>query len=133
MPRQLSADESQPIIAHGPAAEFVPDALIAELDSASVPASSEFTSALYSADGYYDVVVGLESTQAGAINLLRFIDDAGTVPLDAAAPTQALTASTPAALVVTDGKPFASFKIEVTNTGASNAALSNVAALTAAH
>jgi hypothetical protein len=128
MPRQLGADEYQTIIAHGPAAEYVPTALIAELKSASVPASGNYTSA----DGFYDFVGGLEST-AGAINLLRFIDDDGTVPLDATAPTQALTANTPAALVVNDGKPFAAFKVEVTNTGASAATLSNIAAMTAAH
>ena len=133
MPRQLSADESQPIIARGPTAEFVPAALIAELKSALVPASGNYTSAFYSADGFYDAVVGLESTQAGAINLLRYVDDAGTVPLDATAPTQALTANTAAALVVNDGKPFGSFKVEVTNSGASAATLTNVAALTAAH
>lgn len=55
------------------------------------------------------------------------------MPLDATAPTQALTANTPAALVVNDGKPFAAFKVEVTNTGASAATLSNIAAMTAAH
>jgi hypothetical protein len=36
-----------------------------------------------------------------------------------AAPTRALTANTAVALVVTDGKLFASFKVQITNTSGS--------------
>jgi hypothetical protein len=134
MPRQLSSNEFQPILAHGPKAEYVPAALITELQAvSSITASGNYTTALYSADGYYDIVVGLKSTQNGAINLLRYIDDAGTVLLDSTAPTQALTANTAAAFVETDGKPYATFKVQVTNTGASSATLSNIAALQSAH
>jgi hypothetical protein len=135
MSRQPTANEYQPIIAHGPKAEYVPVALISALQNAgSIAANSNYTSPLFSADGYYDIVVALTSTQAGAINLLRYVDDPGTVLLDATAPTQALTANTAAALVVTDGKPYASFKVQVTNTsGSTAAALSNIAALQSAH
>jgi hypothetical protein len=135
MPRQLSTEEYQPIVAHGPKAGYVPDALIADLqDAGLIAADGDYTSPLFSADGYYDVVVALTSSQAGAINLLRYVDDAGAVLLDVTAPTQALTAATPAVLVVLDGKPFASYQVQVTNSSGSTAAtLSNIAALTSAH
>jgi hypothetical protein len=134
MPRQSSANEYSLIVSHGPRAEYVPAALIAELKAiASIAASGNYTTALYSADGYYDLVVALTSSQAGAINLLRYVDDAGTVLLDATAPTQALVAATPAALVEVDAKPYASFKVQITNTGASAATLSAIAALQSAH
>lgn len=133
MPRQMSADEFIQIASRGPRAEYLPAALIAELQAASVPASGEYATKLYSADGFYDVVIALTSTQAGAINLLRFVDDAGTVKLDTSAPTQAITANTPAVLASVDGLPYASFKVEITNSGGSAATLSNIAILQSAH
>ena len=135
MSRQLSANEYQPIVAHGPKAEYVPAALIAELQAiTTIALSSNYTTAVYSADGYYDMVVALKSTQAGAINLLRYVDDAGTILIEASPPTVALVANTANALIVTDGKPFASFKVQVTNTSGTTAAtLSNIGALQSAH
>jgi hypothetical protein len=135
MSRQPTAGEFQPILAHGPKVEYVPAALIADLQGAgSIAPSGNYTSPLFSADGYYDMVVALTSSQAGAINLLRYVDDARAVLLDATAPTQALTAATPGVLIVTDGKPFASYQVKVSNSSGSTAAtLSNIAALTSAH
>jgi len=135
MSRQLGANEYSPIAAHGPKAEYVPAALIAELQAiSSIAASSNYTTQLYSADGYYDFVLGLKSTQAGAINFLRYIDDAGTVLLDGTAPTQALVANTAAVFIETDAKPYASFKVQITNSSGTTAAtLSNIAALMSAH
>jgi hypothetical protein len=75
MPRQLSANEYTRPAAHGPKMEYVPAALVAELKAiVSIPLSSNYTTAVYSADGYYDIAVGLTSTQAGAINLLQSLD-----------------------------------------------------------
>lgn len=135
MPRQQSADEFHEIFTRGPRAEFVPSALIAELQAiVSIALSSNYTTALYSADGFYDFVLGLKSTQAGAINFLRYIDDGGTVLVDSTAPTQAIVANTAEVLKVTDGVPFASFKVQITNTSGTTAAtLSNIAALQSAH
>jgi hypothetical protein len=135
MPRQLSANEYSPPNAHGPKLEFVPGALIAELKAiVNIPLSSNYTTALYSADGFYDFVLGLTSSQAGAINFLRYIDDAGTVLVDSTAPTQAIVAATPEVFKITDGVPFAAFKVQVTNTSGTTAAvLTNIAALISAH
>src|SRR5487761_2794987 len=65
--------------------------------------------------------IGATSTQAGAIDVTRYIDAAGTIALDNPALTKALLASTAAVLTVTDGLPFASFVVTVTNTSASAA------------
>jgi hypothetical protein len=133
VPRQLTQAEYQQIWAHGPKAEFVPAALITSLQSAgSIPASGSFTSPLFSADGYYDFSIGLTSSQAGNLTLLRFIDDAGTTALDGGQ-TVALTGGTPAVPTVTDGKPFAACEVKVTSTGSSAATLSGLAVLTSAH
>lgn len=133
MPRQFAGGEYDKIAARGPRAEYVPTEELLSQIPASIAASSNWTSELISADGFYDFVLGLKSSQAGAINMLRYIDDAGTVVLDGTAPTQALTANTAAVFIEQDGKPYASFKIQITNTGASAATISNVAALMSAH
>jgi hypothetical protein len=132
MPRQLSANEYEQIVAKGPKAEYVPAALIAAVNAiTTIPSSGNFTSALMSADGYYDMVIGLTSTQSGSLILLRYVDDAGLVPIDAGQ-SQALTANVAAVLVVT-GQPFASYQLKITNTSGSSATVSNFAALSAAH
>ena len=118
----------------------MPTTLIAELQAiASIALSSSHTTELYSADGFGDIVIGLTSSQSGAINLLRYVDDAGTVLLDTVGgtntpPTVALTATDASTLIANDGKPFASFKVQITNTSGSTAAtLSNIAVLMSAH
>jgi len=123
------------MVAHGPKAEYVPAALLAELKAiVSIALSSSYTTAVYCADGYYDMVIALTSSQAGAINLLRYVDDAGTILIESTPPTVALVAATPNALIVTDGKPFASFKVQITNTsGITAATLSNIGSLQSAH
>ena len=135
MSRQFSLGEYQPIVARGPRVEYLPTALLAELQAiASIASDSNYTTALYSAErDYYDMVIALTSSQAGAINLLRYVDDAGTVLLDATAPTAALTAATPAVFIEQDGKPYASFKVEITNTSGSAATLSDIAVLQSTH
>jgi hypothetical protein len=133
MPRQLSANEYSQIVARGPRAEYVPAQLLSDIAAiTTIAASDNWTSELYSADGYYNIVIGLTSSQSGALNLLRYVDDAGAVLLDGTAPTAALTAATAAVLVSNDGKPFASWKVQITNTGESAATISDVAALMSA-
>jgi hypothetical protein len=133
MSRQLSAEEFQPIAAHGPKAEYVPAALITAIAAiTTIAASGNFTSPLYSADGYHDWSIGVTSSQTGAVLLLRYIDDLGQVALDTGQ-TTALVAATAAVLTVIDGKPFASYQLKLTNTGGSGASISAFAALTSAH
>jgi hypothetical protein len=133
MVRQTSPGEFQTIMAHGPKAELALTTAQAGMP-ATVAKSGNWTSGLISADGYYDMVVGVTSSQAGAINILRFADDAGTVLIESSPPTVALVAATAAALIVSDGHPFASFQIQVTNTSSSTIAnLTNFAALLSAH
>lgn len=135
MPRQTSQYEYTKPTAHGPKMEVVPTDLITELNGiGSIALSSNYTTKAYPADGYYDLILGLKSTQAGAINLLRYIDDAGTVLADTSAPTVALVANTAEILKVTDGVPHACFKVQITNTSGTTAAtVSAIAALQSAH
>ncbi len=135
MPRQETQAEYQQIWAHGPRAEFVPAAMIAAVLAASpIAISGTFTSPPFPADGFYDWSIGITLSQAGTINLLRFIDDAGTTLLSTSPPTAALTAATAAVLTVTDGMPYASYKIQIINgSGSAAANITNFAALQAAH
>lgn len=95
----------------------------------TIAASGNWLSNVIVSDGFGKIAVGLKSTQAGAINIQRYIDRAGLVPLTATPDTVSLVANTANALVITDGKPFQSFTIQVTNTGASTATVSNIAIL----
>jgi hypothetical protein len=97
--------------------------------TSAIPLSSSITSNLILSDGMKAVAVGVKSTKAGAINVQRYLDDAGLVPQGAAL-TAALIANTAGVLNVTDGNPFASFTVNITNTDVSNpAALTNLAIL----
>jgi hypothetical protein len=131
MTRQLSAGEGPVIMAHGPKAEYVPTALIASVPG-TVAASGSWTSALMTADGYYDFSLGVTQSQAGSITLLRFIDDLGQVALDTGQST-ALTAATAGVLIVVDGHPCATFQVKISNSGGSTGTVSAFAALMSAH
>jgi hypothetical protein len=97
--------------------------------NASVPASGNLPGNVIVSNGWKLFSVGLKSTQAGQISIQRFLDLAGTVPQGAAV-TASLTANTAAyATVGTDGLPFASVQVTVSNSGASAATLSNVQGL----
>ena len=97
--------------------------------ASTIPLSSNITSNLILSDGMKTVAVGVKSTKTGAINVQRYLDDAGLVPQGAAL-TTALAANTAAVLNVTDGNPFASFTVNITNTdGAAAATLTNLAIL----
>lgn len=87
----------------------------------TIAATSSWSSGVLPSDGYKALAIGVTSTQAGAIDVTRYIDAAGTIALDNPALTKALLASTAAVLTVTDGLPFASFVVTVTNTSASAA------------
>ena len=96
--------------------------------AATIAASGNITSNLIFSDGLQIVAVGVTSSQAGAINVQRYLDDAGTVKQGAAL-TAALIANTAQVLNITDGNPFASFTVDISNTGGSTANLTNLAIL----
>lgn len=97
--------------------------------ASTIPLSSNTISNLLFADGMQIGAVGVKSTKTGAINVQRYLDDAGTVPQGAAL-TAALTANTAAVVNITDGLPFASFTVQITNTDGTNpATLTNLAIL----
>jgi hypothetical protein len=95
---------------------------------ASVTAGNHATSNLILADGMETGAVGVTSSQTGLITVQRYLDDAGTVKQGAAL-TQALAANTPATLEITDGNPFASFTVDISNTGGSTANLTSLGIL----
>jgi hypothetical protein len=112
----------------GPALQCIQSAAQLGLN-ASVPASGNLAGSVIVSNGWKLFSVGLKSTQAGQISVQRFLDLAGTVPQGAAV-TAALTANTAAyATVGTDGLPFASVQVTVSNSGASVATLSSVQGL----
>lgn len=113
------------IRAVGPVAQTAP---VIATPPSTIAASGQWQSAVLPADGFKTLAVGVTSSQTGAVNVQRYLDAAGTVTQGAAS-TQALTAATAAVLNVTDGVPFASFQITVTNTGASTATISKFAVL----
>ncbi|WP_186033496.1 hypothetical protein [Burkholderia gladioli] len=95
----------------------------------NVPANGNLAGPVLVSNGWKLFSVGLKSTQAGLISVQRFLDLAGTVPQGAAV-TAALTANTAASATVgTDGLPFASVQVTVTNSSGSAATLSAVQGL----
>ncbi|MGS1020255.1 hypothetical protein [Burkholderia gladioli] len=95
----------------------------------NVPANGNLAGPVLVSNGWKLFSVGLKSTQAGQISVQRFLDLAGTVPQGAAV-TAALTANTAASATVgTDGLPFASVQVTVTNSSGSAATLSAVQGL----
>ncbi len=96
--------------------------------STSVAASGNNTSNLIQSNGYGAFAVGVTSSQAGTLTVQRYLDAAGTVPQGSVL-TATLVAGTAAVVNATDGVPFGSFTISVSNTGTSAATLSNVGAL----
>lgn len=95
----------------------------------TVPAGGNLPGNVLVSNGWKLFAVGLTSTQAGQISIQRFLDLAGTIPQGAPV-TAALTAATAAyATVGTDGLPFASLQVTVSNSGGSAATLSKVQGL----
>jgi len=112
----------------GPALQCLQNATQLGL-TGTVPASGNLQSSVLVSNGWKVFSVGLKSSQAGQLSIQRFLDLAGTVPQGAPV-TAALTAGTAAyATVGTDGLPFASVQVTVSNSGGSAATLSSVQGL----
>jgi hypothetical protein len=114
-------------VAVGPAMQSPVPAAVHGLP-ATIPASGHVTSNLILSDGYQLAAIGVTSTQGGTVTVQRYLDDAGTVKQGAAL-TATLTASAPQVLNVTDGNPFASFTVDISNSNGSQASLSNLGIL----
>jgi hypothetical protein len=82
----------------------------------TIAASGNWTSNVLISDGFKAIGAGCKSTQTGAINIQRYLDRAGTVPVGAVV-TAALVANTSQWATVNDGVPFQSFTVQITNTG----------------
>jgi hypothetical protein len=117
----------------GPKVEMPHAALTAAVAiPATIAGSGTYTSPLIPANGFYDFTIGVTSTQAGTLTLLRYIDDLGQVALDSGQSTS-LVANTAAVVTVVDGKPCAAFQVKVANGGGSAATVSGFAILAASH
>ncbi len=113
MVKVTSQGEFQNIVAIGGKAEIVP---LSQADvTTPIAHGANWTSGLLIADGFQNLIVGVTSSKAGALNVQRYIDDAGQVPIGAA-DTVALVAATAKVLKIADGVPFGSYTVQITNT-----------------
>lgn len=90
----------------------------------TIAASGNWISGKLISDGYKAISVGCLSTQNGAINIQRYIDRAGLIPVGAVV-TAAITGGIAQWATVNDGVAFQSFTVQITNTGASAATVTN--------
>ncbi len=98
------------------------------LQTGSIPASGSTTSVVIPSFYYPHIVCGITSTQAGALNIQRYIDPAGTIA-NGSALTASLTANTAAVIDSVSALGFGSFTVQITNTGTVTANLSGYALL----
>lgn len=96
--------------------------------STSVAAAGTNPSAPISSNGYSAFAVGVTSSQAGTLTVQRYLDASATIPQGPAL-TATLTAAIAAVVNATDGVPFGSFTVSVSNTGTAAAALTNTGVL----
>lgn len=129
MPKVTTPGEYINPVSIGPRLESIP---VLAPALGPIAGSGNYTSNQISADGFYDLVVALKSTQAGAINVQRYYDDGGLLPF-AAVDTVAIVANTVAALKISDGVPMGSFTIQITNTGGSPATVSPISVRNVPH
>ena len=95
---------------------------------AAIAAAGSYASNLIVSDGFKAIAVGVLSSQNGAISIQRYLDRAGNVPQGP--PISAtITGGTAQVCNSNDGLPFQSFRLTITNTGASAANISNFACL----
>jgi len=126
MPKIDLSEQPAPV-SQGPSCQALVPASVHGLP-ATIPGSGTVTSNLIVGDGYQKIAAGLKSSQAGSLSILRFLDEAGTVPQTAFTPTT-LSANTAAQNNVNDGLPFASFQVQITNSSGTPANLTNLAIL----
>ncbi len=94
--------------------------------ASTVAGSGTLASALFQTYGFGNVALGLTFSNAGTLELARYIDAAGNAPQGAPI-TQALTAGTNGVLLSNDGHPFRSAKISIVNGAGSVGTITNFA------
>lgn len=94
----------------------------------TIAAATSWFSPIVVAPSIKSIVVGLTLDQPGTLAITRYADAAGLSVVGAML-LQDLTANLPAWAGTDDGIPFASFSIEITNSGGVTANLSRASAL----
>jgi hypothetical protein len=95
---------------------------------AQIPISATWTSDLMPA-GFGGVSAGATSDHAATLELQRYADLAGLVPVGALL-SQAMVAATPAWVGVNDGLPYLSFAVSIVNSAGAVANITAAAILT---
>jgi hypothetical protein len=113
-------------VAQGPVAQADLSALLSV--PATILAAGTFTSPVIYADGFKSIAAAVTLTQAGSIQVLPFIDAAGTVPQTAPVAT-VLAANVSNVNNLISGVPFQSFQVQIKNTGGSTGTVSGFACL----
>lgn len=130
MTQSQSIADSFPIVATTPA-DLNHERLIKAIGMpSSISGSSTFTSPLIQANSFFQIVAGVTLSENGSLVIQRYLDTAGTIPLDGGK-SVSLTAATAAVLIVSDNYPCASWTLAVTNSSGDTATVSNFAALAA--
>ncbi|MHB1266294.1 MAG: hypothetical protein ACYCY2_01680 [Acidithiobacillus ferriphilus] len=127
MPEAISHQDTHDFVDCGPKLQKLLTAVNIGL-ATSVAASGNNTSAPVLSNGYSSFAVGVTSSQAGTLTVQRYLDQGATIPQGAAL-TATLTAATAAVVNATDGVPFGSFTVSVSNTGTAAATLTNTGVL----
>lgn len=94
----------------------------------TIAASGNWLSKVIQSGGFKAIAVGAKSTQVGAINIQRYLDAAGLIPIGAVI-TVALAATVANFVSVADDVPFQSYTVQITNTSGSAATVTNFAVL----
>jgi hypothetical protein len=113
-------------VAQGPVAQADLSALLGV--PATILTTVTWTSPVIYADGFKSIAAAVTLTQAGTIQVLPFIDAAGTIPQTAPVAT-VLAANVSNVNNMTSGLPFQSFQVAIHNTSGSTATVSGFACL----
>lgn len=111
------------INAAGPAAQTTIPQSTPPAAPTTILNAGNFSTGIIVSNGYKVIAVGVTSSGAGALNIQRYLDREGTIPVIAVS-TTALVAATPLVVIISDTTPFASFSIVITNTSGSTATVS---------
>ena len=127
MPQVITHDDTHEWVDVGPKLQKFLTAADIGL-STSIAASGSNLSNLIVSNGYGAFAVGVTSSQAGTLTIQRYLDAEGTIAQGAPL-TASLTAVTSAVVNATDGVPFGSFMVSVSNSGTATATLTNAGVL----
>lgn len=122
-----SLDEDVVPSGQGPLAQIVISSAALGL-SATVGANSTAAGSVIRMEGYTGLAVGVTLSQTGRISLQRYLDAAGTVAQGAAVSVPLAAAVAGVLNFMSDGLPFQSVVVSVTNTSGSTADITGLSA-----